>query len=70
MRNEEKRFFAGAVFGTKTANAAAENSPPHQSLKGIAGRLRPYRDVRAGFEPWRRAALQAWTSSEEAITVH
>jgi hypothetical protein len=39
-------------------------------MRGIAGQVRPYRDVRAGFEPWRRVVLRAWESGEEAITVH
>ncbi len=32
-----------------------------QPLTSGAGRLRPYRDVRAAFEPWRRAAMVAWS---------
>ncbi len=35
----------------------------------VGGRLRPYRDVRAAFSPWRRAALVAWTEREEALVL-
>ena len=69
MRKEEQCVFAG---GSPTAGEVTKgpgDGPQHQRALGIAGRLRPYRDVRAGFETWRLLALQEWVAREEAITV-
>ena len=70
MRNDEQRFLAGVAPGAKNASSRAEQSPPDQRVRGVAGQLRPYRELRAGFEPWRRAALLAWALREKAGTVH
>ena len=70
MENEEQSFFASHHRGAKTVTGAARDRPRRQQVGEIPGRLRPYRDVRAGFEPWRRVALLAWASREEASTAH
>ncbi len=70
MRNETRCFFAGAaaaVNGGDGGSGEPARSPP---VRGGAGRLRPYGDVRASFEPWRRVALLAWAAREEAATVN
>ena len=70
MRNEEQCFFAGAAPAPSEANGKEARAQQLQHSRGIAGQLRPYRDVRAGFEPWRRLALAAWSAREEAYSVH
>ena len=70
MRDEDQCFFAGAVPTPSEANGRVEAAPQAQRMHGVAGRLRPYRDLRAGFEPWRRLALAAWSAREEAYPVH
>ena len=70
MRDEEQRLLAAGMPGAEEANSRAEKGPLRQRLRGVAGQIRPYRDLRAGFEPWRRLALLAWTTSEENLTAH
>ncbi len=70
MRDEEQSFFAGVLPAADKANDSAGEDRPSQRMRGVAGQLRPYRDVRAGFESWRRVAMQVWTAREEANTVH
>ena len=70
MRDEEQRLFAAGMPDAEETNSRAEKGPLRQEVRGVAGQIRPYRDVRSGFEPWRRLALLAWTTSEESLTVH
>ena len=70
MRDEQRCFFAGVAPAPGEADGRAVKSPQVQRVRGVAGQLRPYRDIRAGFEPWRRLALMAWTEREKASTVH
>ena len=70
MQKKENHFFASAMSAKKNASTGVEKPPPQRPLGEFARRLRPYRDVRASFEPWRRTALRVWASGEEAISVH
>ncbi len=70
MRNEEQRLLASGLPGAKEATSRAEESRQRQRMRGVAGQLRPYREVRAGFEAWRRIALAAWGAREEGATAH
>lgn len=70
MRNDKLTIVPGAGGAGRAGSGAAGSTPLEQGVRGVAGRLRPYRDVRAGFEPWRRVALVAWAAREEAWTVH
>ena len=70
MRNEKQLLLAGAGSGMREAADPARELPPHQLMRGVAGRLRSYGDVRAGFEPWRRAGLLAWALRQGTGTVH
>ncbi len=70
MWNEDLSVDPGATSGGGTTTGATRGIPEPQRVLGIAGQLRPYRDVRAGFEPWRRAALVAWAARENAWVVH
>ena len=70
MRNDKQRFFAVGGPDAKETSNRSEAPARRQRMRGVAGQLRPYRDVRAGFEPWRRVSLVAWGSRVEAITVH
>ena len=70
MRKDDQQFFADDAPLAKSAARRAEAHPRRQRVRGVAGQLRPYGDVRAGFEPWRRVALVAWASRDEGFTVH
>ncbi|MFQ5351002.1 MAG: hypothetical protein ACE5EG_11215, partial [Thermoanaerobaculia bacterium] len=70
MRNNERRPTAGATPGPEEAAGAAPGSAWRQRLRGVAGQLRPYRDVRAGFETWRRVALRAWARRGDNGALH
>ena len=70
MRNDERIIVAADSRGGERQTETAGGAPSRQRVRGIAGQLRPYRDVRAGFEPWRRVALAAWAAREDALTVH
>ncbi len=70
MRDEDQRPFAGEAPGTGGAVGGAEDPEPRQRVRGAAGQWRPYPDVRAGFEPWRRLALAAWPVREDGASVH
>lgn len=70
MRNEEPSVAPGGTRGGDATTGWAGRIPARQRVRGIAGQLRPYRDVRAGFEPWRRAALVAWAARESSWNVH
>lgn len=67
MRKRKQRFLATVAVATAGRAGESDRCP---SVIGVAGRLRPYRDVRASFEPWRRVALLAWALRDEAATVH
>ena len=70
MQDEEQLLAMGVeATAGETANGP-EQSPRLQRVPGVAGRLRPYRDVRAGFEPWRRLVLREWAAREDAMVVH
>ncbi len=69
MRNQELRFSGVGARDAEEATGEAAESPLSQQLRGVGGQLRPYRDLRSGFEPWRRAALQVWAAREESLTV-
>jgi hypothetical protein len=70
MGNDEHRFFAPVDSSAEEVRAGRTmpSSPP--GVRGVAGQLRPYRDVRAGFEPWRRVALLAWSQREDPRILH
>ena len=70
MRNEEQRLFAVGMPDAEETTSTAEKVALRQEVRGVAGQLRPYRDVRSGFEPWRRLARLAWPGSEESLSVH
>lgn len=70
MRDDEQLLFLGEVPDDGDTTDAVPAFPLRQQVRGVAGQLRSYRDVRAGFEPWRRVALQAWERREESGTVH
>lgn len=70
MRDEEQLLLAAVSPDDGDAVDAAPGNPPGQRVRGVAGQLRSYRDVRAGFEPWRRVALQAWARCEDSGTLH
>ena len=70
MWKGEQSFFAVGLPAAVDTGGRARKTPLHQHVRGVAGQLRPYRDVRAGFEPWRRIALRAWAEDEEAAVVH
>jgi hypothetical protein len=70
MRNKELSVVPVATRGRETTTKAVRRFPARQRMRGIAGQLRPYGDVRAGFEPWRRAVLSAWAARESAWIVH
>lgn len=70
MWEEEQRSFAGGSATAGEVTKGPGDGPQPQRVLGVAGRLRPYRDVRAGFEAWRRLALREWAAREEAMTVH
>ena len=70
MRDEEQCCLVAAVEVARESRGGAAEVAGRQRLLGVAGRLRPYRDVRAGFEPWRRLALADWAAREKALSVH
>ena len=70
MRNEERHPIPQDGADSKGEAVSAEEPSRQQQIRGVAGRLRPYRDVRAGFEPWRRLAMLAWDDYDDQLTVH
>ena len=70
MHDEERRDEAVEAPGADRKTTRWGNSPYRLRVRGVAGRLRPYRDVRAAFEPWRRVALGAWAARDPSFTVH
>ena len=70
MRNEERCVLLRAAPAAGEVGGGARRVQERQRLRGVAGQLRPYCDVRAGFEPWRRVALMAWAARDEALTVN
>ncbi len=70
MRNEEQSFVARVLPTAGEVTKGSGEARRGQALRGVAGRLRPYRDVRAGFDIWRRVALREWAAREDSMTVN
>ena len=70
MRDEKQCCLVAAVAAERESRDGAARAARRQPVQSVAGRLRPYRDVRAGFEPWRRLALADWAAREKALSVH
>ena len=68
--NPSSLQYDGQVNNEGEGGRRAEPEPPRQRVRGVAGQLRPYRDIRSGFEPWRRLALRVWSTSEDGAAVH
>lgn len=70
MRNEQLILFAAEAPAASDVAGGSREVPGRQRMRGVAGQLRPYRDVRAGFEPWRRLALAEWAVRDEVRAAH